>query len=76
MESCSFSLPMTRGGRISATRAAVFGLVAILASACASNARPAPISYGAARPPLAAAAAAAFVALVTGSVGGAVGQIV
>lgn len=50
---------MTRGGRISATRAAVFGLVAILASACASNARPAPISYGAARPPLAAAATAA-----------------
>lgn len=46
---------MTRHGRISATRTAVFGLVAVLASACASS-RAAPITYGAARPPLAAAA--------------------
>ncbi|MDP3492111.1 MAG: CHAP domain-containing protein [Hyphomonadaceae bacterium] len=48
---------MTRQRRISATRAAVFGLVAILASACTSS-RAAPITYGHARPPLAAAAAA------------------
>ena len=45
---------MTRDGRIFGARAAVFGLVAILASACASS-RAAPIQYGAARPPLAAA---------------------
>ena len=41
---------MTRRGRILGARAPVFGLVAILASACASS-RPAQIVYGRAPPP-------------------------
>jgi len=41
----TFSTPMTRKGQILGARTAVFGLVVILASACASS-RPAPISYG------------------------------
>jgi len=48
---------MTGRGRIFGTRAAVFGLVAILASACASS-RPAQIVYGRAPPPAASSALA------------------
>lgn len=45
---------MTRAGRIRVRKAAAIGLLALLASACASS-RPAPIAYANVRPPAAAA---------------------
>ena len=55
MELCSSSQPMTPAGRIIAGKAAAIGLLALLASACATS-RPAPIAYAATRPPAATAA--------------------
>ena len=55
MESCTFSARMKRLGRITAIKAAALGLLALVASACASS-RPAPIAYANVRPPQAAAA--------------------